>query len=246
MFPYNQMPPTSSITSSVGKILIDEQSRVSTRSDVTRSDGGSDVASEAARMEMVFGGGNHGDRKSAGGGGITASSPLTNMRQNAQNNNNRESAKSRTSVTFAEDGIQEEIISGNHDNGEEAVDEQGDRGSGNKRKKITKKRSSDNIDEQMVDMQTEIGSNFDIYSDEEEGDDFLDDSGNEADIDTISDGLTLPSASRMADHVPTREEMQREFARKLSERLVQSAMLAGAKDNITAMVILLPGCGLTY
>ncbi len=30
----------------------------------------------------------------------------------------------------------------------------------------------------------------------------------------------------------------------MSERLVHAAIMAGAKDNITATVVLLPGCGL--
>ena len=82
-------------------------------------------------------------------------------------------------------------------------------------------------------MQTEAGSHFGNFSDE--------DSGNEADIDTNTDILSMRSGER---HVTTKEGVQRECAKLLSERLVQAALLAGARDNITVMVVLLPGCGL--
>ena len=86
------------------------------------------------------------------------------------------------------------------------------------------------------DMVTEVGSRL--------GDFDNDDSGNEADVETCTDGYTLPSPSRMSVHVPSREELQREHAKKMAERMVQAALLAGARDNITVMVLLLPGCGL--
>ena len=236
MFPYNQLPATSSITSSVGKILIDAQSRAG-----TNSEAGSEVASEAAKM--VFGGGLRSALSNP------ANSPFTNIKQSA---NPRASAKSRASVKFADEEGKPESESGRDEQDkprlvDEATEMDGPGDGEEKKVKNTRKhsnrnRQSDEMLDISADLQTEVGSNIDIYSDD---DDDIDDSGNEADIDTISDGLTLPPLSRMTNHIPTKEEMQREFARKLSERLVQSAMLAGAKDNITAMVILLPGCGIS-
>ena len=61
-------------------------------------------------------------------------------------------------------------------------------------------------------------------------------------MDTYTEGITLPESYASAPI--SREEVQREFARAMAERLVQAALLAGAKDNITATVVLLPGCGL--
>lgn len=86
------------------------------------------------------------------------------------------------------------------------------------------------------DLQTEIGSHYDGMDGGE--------SGHEADVDTNTDLLSIPANSRLSNYVPTREETQRDFAKAMSERLVQAALLAGAKDNISVMVILLPGCGL--
>ena len=62
------------------------------------------------------------------------------------------------------------------------------------------------------------------------------------DLDTYREGITLPESHLFA--AVTREEVQREFARAMAERLVHAALLGGAKDNITVMVVLLPGCGL--
>ncbi|XP_019618247.1 PREDICTED: protein phosphatase 2C-like domain-containing protein 1 isoform X1 [Branchiostoma belcheri] len=42
--------------------------------------------------------------------------------------------------------------------------------------------------------------------------------------------------------MPTKREMYCNLAKLMAERLVQSALLAGSKDNITVMVVLLPGC----
>lgn len=67
-----------------------------------------------------------------------------------------------------------------------------------------------------------------------------DESGNEADVDTCY----TDNMSRLLGGLPTREEIQREYARYIAERLVQAALLAGARDNITAAVILFPGSGL--
>ena len=65
---------------------------------------------------------------------------------------------------------------------------------------------------------------------------------NEDDLDTYTEGITLPESHLFA--AITREEVQREFACAMAERLVHAALLTGAKDNITVMVVLLPGCGL--
>ena len=65
---------------------------------------------------------------------------------------------------------------------------------------------------------------------------------NDGDLDTYTEGVTLPESGLYA--AITREEIQREFARAMAERLVHAALLAGAKDNITVMVVLLPACGL--
>ncbi|XP_064646848.1 protein phosphatase 2C-like domain-containing protein 1 isoform X2 [Lineus longissimus] len=90
-----------------------------------------------------------------------------------------------------------------------------------------------------ADLKTEVGSQvLDIY---DEGGD----SGNEGDIETSTDYLSFGGMlSRASEYPLTREVIQREFAKAMSEKLVQAALLAGAKDNITVMVILLPGCGL--
>ncbi len=91
----------------------------------------------------------------------------------------------------------------------------------------------DDASSNMADIITETGSAVDNFSDDE--------SGNEADLDTFTE-YTLPE--QYAIHVPTREEMRREFARMMSDRLTQAAIMAGTRDNITVMVMLLPGCGL--
>jgi hypothetical protein len=78
----------------------------------------------------------------------------------------------------------------------------------------------------------ENASMMDNYSDDE--------SGNEGDVDTSY----TENVSRVLGGIPTREELQREYARYLAERLVQAALLAGARNNITATIVLLPGCGL--
>ncbi|KAH3753995.1 protein phosphatase 2C-like domain-containing protein 1 [Dreissena polymorpha] len=95
------------------------------------------------------------------------------------------------------------------------------------------KRSRKHVD---ADMQTEVGSN--------NGDS---DSGNEADIESYLENVSFTgSLSRisMIDGPPSREQIQRNHAQYMAQHLVQAALLAGAKDNVTAMVILLPGCGL--
>ncbi|XP_071100744.1 LOW QUALITY PROTEIN: protein phosphatase 2C-like domain-containing protein 1 [Haliotis cracherodii] len=83
-----------------------------------------------------------------------------------------------------------------------------------------------------ADLKTEIGSHVEDASDLDQGHD-LD-----------PDYLTLPVHADIPDHVPeTEEEKQRELAKNMAEYLVQAALLAGAKDNISVMVMLLPGSG---
>ena len=86
----------------------------------------------------------------------------------------------------------------------------------------------------MADLVTETGSQMENFSDDE--------SGNDGDLDTITE-YTLPE-DFSAMRIPTREELHREYARVLSNRLTQAAIMAGSRNNITVMVILLPGCGL--
>jgi len=89
-----------------------------------------------------------------------------------------------------------------------------------------------------ADMQTEVGSR---HGDEES------DSGNEADVESFLENVSFPggiSRISMLDGPPSREQIQRNQAQMMATHLVQAALLAGAKDNITAMVVLLPGCGL--
>ncbi|XP_021354131.1 protein phosphatase 2C-like domain-containing protein 1 isoform X2 [Mizuhopecten yessoensis] len=88
------------------------------------------------------------------------------------------------------------------------------------------------------DMLPEIGSHV-RHSDDE-------DSGNDADIETVTDILSIPAFSRLSSYGRTmsREHIQREFAKTMAEHLIQAALLAGAKDNITVTVVLLAGCGL--
>lgn len=107
---------------------------------------------------------------------------------------------------------------------------------GSPSKDSSNKRSRRYVD---ADMQTEIGSRH--------GDDSEDDSGNEADIDSYLENISFPggiSRISMVDGPPSREQLQRRQAQMMAQHLVQAALLAGAKDNVTAMVVLLPGCGL--
>lgn len=70
-------------------------------------------------------------------------------------------------------------------------------------------------------------------------------SGNEADIETYADFLSIPTNSRLSNYgnFLTREQLYREIAKTMAEHLVQAALLAGSRDNITVNVVLLPGCG---
>ena len=63
-----------------------------------------------------------------------------------------------------------------------------------------------------------------------------------ADLDASNELLNLcapPGAYPL-----NRAEYLRDFAKILSERLVQAALMAGSRENVSALIILLPGCGL--
>ena len=62
--------------------------------------------------------------------------------------------------------------------------------------------------------------------------------GNEADIDTTTDAT---SVLRQELVTPSPEVLYRDFARSMAERLVQSALMARSRDNVSVMVVLLPG-----
>lgn len=86
-----------------------------------------------------------------------------------------------------------------------------------------------------VDMRTEAGSHLGEVSEGE--------SGNEADIDTDFDIASsfIDPANTTENGDRAKDALHREYAKAMSEYLVQAALLAGAKDNVTAMVVLLPG-----
>ena len=63
-----------------------------------------------------------------------------------------------------------------------------------------------------------------------------------ADLDASNELLTL--CAPPGAYPPTRAEYLRDFAKILSERLVQAALMAGSRENVSALIILLPGCGL--
>ena len=73
------------------------------------------------------------------------------------------------------------------------------------------------------------------------------DDGNDADIETLTELHTIYAQSRLQEVEqgnPTKLEMYRNLAQQMSERLVQSALLAGSRDNVTVLIVLLPGCKL--
>ena len=76
------------------------------------------------------------------------------------------------------------------------------------------------------------------------------DSGNEGDVDTEIRSRRRkvrrapPPVLREREEPMTRVEVHREYAKRMAERLTQAALLAGGRDNITVMVVLLPGSGL--
>ena len=78
-----------------------------------------------------------------------------------------------------------------------------------------------------------------------------DDSGEDGDIDTelgsageSADGSIAQSEYSEISIERTQEGIYKQFAQLLSERLTEAALMAGARDNVTVMVLLLPGCGL--
>ena len=65
------------------------------------------------------------------------------------------------------------------------------------------------------------------------------DSGNEADVDTDWASTVV---NELGDRpVSSRACIARLMSRQLAERLVQCALLAGSKENISVVVVLLPG-----
>ena len=59
------------------------------------------------------------------------------------------------------------------------------------------------------------------------------------------DMVTLPVHSQLQlGSQGSVKERRRELARLMAEHLVQAALLAGSRNNITVMVALLPGCGI--
>ncbi|KAK7111235.1 protein phosphatase 2C-like domain-containing protein 1 isoform X2 [Littorina saxatilis] len=84
-----------------------------------------------------------------------------------------------------------------------------------------------------ADMKTEVGSHFGDVDDQ-----LLSHRGGH-------DTLTLPEHSRLQlGGQGSPEEYRRELAKAMAEYLVQAALLAGSRNNITVMVALLPGCGI--
>ncbi|XP_067933715.1 protein phosphatase 2C-like domain-containing protein 1 [Watersipora subatra] len=67
------------------------------------------------------------------------------------------------------------------------------------------------------------------------------DSGNEADVDTDWASTVPPNDLAVRSSLSSQPSLHRHLSKLLAERLVQSALLAGAKDNISAVVVLLPG-----
>ena len=72
------------------------------------------------------------------------------------------------------------------------------------------------------------------------------DDGNEADVETLTELHSFYAKSRLSEGfgLVDKKEEYRMTAEVISERLVQSALMAGSRDNITVMVILLEGCQL--
>ncbi|KAL5006051.1 hypothetical protein ScPMuIL_017209 [Solemya velum] len=93
-----------------------------------------------------------------------------------------------------------------------------------------------NIDHFYKDKK-KIGSHVEGYDSEPE-------LGNEAELETIDD-MSRPFShlSQYCD-ISSRDQIQRDVAKKMAEHLVQAALLAGAKDNLTVMVAILPGSAL--
>jgi len=73
--------------------------------------------------------------------------------------------------------------------------------------------------------------------------DLITEAGSEAEHTEAGSGDEDDDSLILEPRVTTRREMHRQLARAMSERLTQAALIAGARDNITVMVVLLPGCG---
>ena len=59
------------------------------------------------------------------------------------------------------------------------------------------------------------------------------------------DYVSVPVHSQVEQEIPkTPQDFRREKAKEMAEQLTQAALLAGSKNNITVMVLLLPGCGM--
>ena len=84
------------------------------------------------------------------------------------------------------------------------------------------------------DLRTEAGSHIGSCEESSEHD---------GDIEH-EDNLSIPIYSRPSSCAPSQDDVRREYAKSMAEHLVQAALLGGSKNNITVMVILLPGSGL--
>lgn len=91
------------------------------------------------------------------------------------------------------------------------------------------------IDDDMMSQKTDFESMISALMEN--------DDGNEADVETVTEMQTIYAKSHLSEK-PSWSEKVRSAAHKVSERLVQAAILAGSRDNITVMVILFPGCKL--
>ena len=83
-----------------------------------------------------------------------------------------------------------------------------------------------------ADLKTEAGSQYGDMEDPSLG------------LPGDQDMVTLPVHSQL--HLGSQgsvKERRRELAQLMAEHLVQAALLAGSRNNITVMVALLPGCG---
>ena len=85
-----------------------------------------------------------------------------------------------------------------------------------------------------VDLKTEVGSR--TGHDDDDDDVKLTADGDHVSIPVHSDFSSVRGEM-------THEEVKRDLARCMAEHLVQAALLAGSRDNISVMVVTFPGCG---
>ena len=85
-----------------------------------------------------------------------------------------------------------------------------------------------------VDLKTEVGSR--TGRDDDDDDVKLTADGDHVSIPVHSDFSSVRGEM-------THEEVKRDLARCMAEHLVQAALLAGSRDNISVMVVTFPGCG---